>query len=115
MATPNLPLKVPRSALLPRSGQGGDPNSTEQDPQGRMSADAAGYMELEGAQKDGDCQKVAVEGGISKDLGCCNEFDPQAKTQKFSCGTCTLVTEGTGSVQSAPSGNSEPVISGQPS
>lgn len=58
-----------------------------------MSADQAGYMELEGAQKDGDCQKVAVPEGLSKDLGCCNEFDPQPHTQKFSCGTCTLVLD----------------------
>lgn len=114
MATTNLPLKFPRGQQIDRGPMPqADGDST--DPQGRMSADAAGYMELEGAQKDGDCQKVAVEDGISKELGCCNEFDPQPKTQKFSCGTCTLVTEGTGSVQSAPSGNSEPVISGQPS
>jgi hypothetical protein len=58
-----------------------------------MSAEAAGYMELDGAQKDGDCNKVAVPNGLSRDLGCCNEFDPVPKTQKFSCGTCTLVTD----------------------
>jgi hypothetical protein len=55
----------------------------------RLSAAQAGYMELEGAKKDGDCRKVEVKGGISKELGCCNEFQPEEKTTKrFSCGTC---------------------------
>jgi hypothetical protein len=56
---------------------------------GRLSAGQAGYMELVGAVKDGDCRKVEVKGGISQELGCCNEFQPEAKsTKKFSCGTC---------------------------
>ena len=86
------------------------------DPQGRMPGDQAGYMELEGAQKDGDCSKVAVDGGISKELGCCNEFDPQPKTQQFSCGTCTFVNDqAPGAGENAGAGNSQPVITGQPS
>lgn len=55
----------------------------------RMPASAAGYMELRGAKKDGDCHIVKVEGGISKARGCCNEFKPESHfTTKFSCGTC---------------------------
>ena len=55
----------------------------------KVSELAAGYMELAGAKKDGDCKIVEVDGGISKDLGCCNLFKPESeKVQKFSCGTC---------------------------
>jgi hypothetical protein len=59
----------------------------------RVSAESAVYMELSGARKDGDCEVVAVDGGISRDLGCCNLFQPESKdTQAFSCGTCEYVT-----------------------
>ena len=52
----------------------------------------AGYMELAGAVKDADCQKVEVAGGVSKQLGCCNEFRPQSKTtDRFRCGDCEYV------------------------
>lgn len=55
----------------------------------RMTAKEAGYMELRGAEKDGDCRKVRVTGGISKELGCCNEFKPESEdTSEFRCGTC---------------------------
>jgi hypothetical protein len=55
----------------------------------KISEQAAGYMELMGAKKDGGCKIVDVDGGISKDLGCCNLFFPESKkVQKFSCGTC---------------------------
>jgi hypothetical protein len=55
----------------------------------KVSAESAGYMELAGANKDGGCLIVDVDGGISKDLGCCNLFKPESgKTSKFSCGTC---------------------------
>lgn len=58
-------------------------------PKGRMTASAAGYMELSGAKKDADCVKVYVKGGVSKDLGCCNEFQPESKAvQEFRCGKC---------------------------
>lgn len=54
----------------------------------------AGYMELTGAKKDGDCEKVEVAGGISKDRGCCNKFHPESRqTTTFNCGTCEYVTE----------------------
>jgi hypothetical protein len=56
---------------------------------GRMPSAQAGYMELSGARKDGDCEKVEVAGGISQARGCCNEFRPESSdTQKFSCGSC---------------------------
>jgi hypothetical protein len=55
----------------------------------RQTAKEAGYMELQGAAKDADCEKVRVDGGVSSELGCCNEFQPEFEgTQKFSCGTC---------------------------
>lgn len=55
----------------------------------RISAEAAGYMELTGAKKDGDCEIVKVAGGISKQRGCCNEFKPEDRyTTQFRCGTC---------------------------
>ena len=58
----------------------------------RLTAAQAGYMELSGAKKDGDCRKVAVEGGISQELGCCNEFQPESgETQRFRCGDCEYV------------------------
>ncbi len=62
-------------------------------PKPRVSAEAAGYMELEGAEKDADCATVEVDGGVSSDLGCCNLFDPQEGTDTFSCGTCEYVME----------------------
>lgn len=55
----------------------------------KSSAQSAGYMELPGAVKDGDCKIVAVDGGISKKLGCCNLFKlKNGKPKEFRCGTC---------------------------
>lgn len=57
-------------------------------PDSRIPASKAGYMELVGAKKDGDCSKVNVQGGISFERGCCNEFERESRyTTKFSCGT----------------------------
>lgn len=61
---------------------------------GKMDEQSAGYMELEGAQKDADCDLVQVEGGVSSELGCCNEFDPQQGAKEFECGTCSHVIGG---------------------
>jgi hypothetical protein len=60
----------------------------------RIDAKTAGYLELPGAQKDGDCVRVEVSRGISKQLGCCNlfEFD-KGRRKLFSCGTCEYVRE----------------------
>jgi hypothetical protein len=56
---------------------------------GRISAAAAGYMELAGAKKDADCKKVKVAGGVSEERGCCNLFAPEGGAAEFRCGTCT--------------------------
>lgn len=55
---------------------------------GRVSAQIAGYMELEGAHKDGECDLVAVPGGVSGERGCCNLFEPEAGAEAFECGDC---------------------------
>jgi len=55
---------------------------------GRVSEQAAGYMELEGADKSGECDLVAVPGGVSGTRGCCNLFDPDADAEAFQCGDC---------------------------
>lgn len=56
------------------------------------TAEQAGYMELPGAVKDAGCQIVAVPGGVSSKLGCCNLFQLRTGAQeKFSCGTCKFV------------------------
>jgi hypothetical protein len=58
----------------------------------RLSAQAAGYMELAGAKKDAECRLVQVEGGISRALGCCNKFEPENHdVQRFHCGECEYV------------------------
>jgi hypothetical protein len=54
----------------------------------KLDADFAGYMELEGAKKDGDCKIVHVEGGISKELGCCNLYHRKDGAKLFNCGNC---------------------------
>jgi hypothetical protein len=54
----------------------------------RVSARAAGYMELDGAVKDGDCNAVDVNGGVSGELGCCNLFNPKPGAREFECETC---------------------------
>lgn len=58
----------------------------------RINERAAGYMELEGAKKDGECSVVEVPDGISRDKGCCNNFWPPT-AKKFSCGTCVYVED----------------------
>lgn len=58
----------------------------------RVDAEKAGYLELAGATKDGDCKIVFVKGGVSRVLGCCNLFDPASKrTKLFNCGNCEYV------------------------
>lgn len=58
---------------------------------GRVPAETAGYMELSGATKDGECERVEVTGGVSSKLGCCNLFDPEDNAKKFACGTCEYI------------------------
>ena len=46
-------------------------------------------MQLRGAVKDGECTAVAVRGGISFELGCCNHFEPESESvEEFRCGEC---------------------------
>lgn len=71
-----MPLIARKKDSVPEAGQR------------RVSAQAAGYMELEGAKKDAKCAVVEVKNGISSDLGCCNLFSPTKGVAKFSCGTC---------------------------
>ena len=59
----------------------------------RVSGEYAGYMELNGAKKDGDCNVVEVKGGVSKYKGCCNLFDPFPNAQRFDCGHCEHVED----------------------
>ena len=55
----------------------------------RKSATSVDYMELPGARKDNDCVKVEVPGGVSTQLGFCNDFEWEEGTPKqFRCGTC---------------------------
>lgn len=58
----------------------------------RATPEEAGYLELEGAQKDSDC--VLVSGGVSSAKGCCNLWDTVPAAQAFSCGTCTKIKQG---------------------
>lgn len=56
----------------------------------------AGYMELTGAKKDGACEIVEVAGGVSKERGCCNRFEPEsALTTEFRCGCCEYLVRKT--------------------
>ena len=72
----------------------------------RLTEKQAGYMELAGAIKDADCEKVFVPGGVSRDRGCCNEFHrDNAGVTRFECGTCEYVKGKT----NEPTGTSEAV------
>lgn len=56
---------------------------------GRVSARSVDYTELPGAIKDADCKHVEVPGGVSMQLGCCNDFEyEKGKAKQFRCGTC---------------------------
>lgn len=57
-----------------------------------VSAEQAGYMELDGAKKDASCDIVNVEGGVSSERGCCNLFDPEKGVKRFNCGSCEHVS-----------------------
>ncbi len=109
---PRPPMKASNTATNDSTASAA-PGMGQMDAGGKEPAEQAGYMELEGAQKDADCQIVAVPGGVSSDLGCCNEFQPQEGTQLFSCGTCVFVTgaageQGTDSDKVTSDGQNEP-------
>lgn len=67
-------------------------NQTAQAGDTRATPEEAGYMELDGAQKDADCSLVS--GGVSSARGCCNLFDPVQAADGFRCGACTKVKQG---------------------
>lgn len=125
MSSNPLPLKMfkpgGRNVGAPATNTGGMPPSgmdSQEIPGGKETGEQAGYMELDGAQKDADCSKVQVDGGVSSDLGCCNEFEPMQGATEFKCGTCTMLQKsGAPEEGAAPdaSGNSQPVVTGQPS
>lgn len=59
----------------------------------RVSAASVDYTELPGAKKDADCSHVEVKGGVSTQLGCCNDFEyEKGRPKHFRCGTCEYVT-----------------------
>ena len=61
----------------------------------KLTAIRAGYMELPGAVKDAGCSKVDVPGGVSKDLGCCNLYEPKNdQVTEFRCGECEYLVGG---------------------
>src|SRR5579859_6501503 len=73
------------------------PGNVTLDASMRVPADKAGYVELPGATKDGDCNVVAVQGGISLQKGCCNNFALGAGAPKeFKCGSCKFHTDKVG-------------------
>lgn len=57
----------------------------------KVSARSVDYMELPGARKDADCSHVEVKGGVSSELGCCNDFEYENGPKQFRCGTCEYV------------------------
>ena len=59
----------------------------------KLDERAAGYMELEGARKDLECEIVDVKNGISLELGCCNLYDPVKGADEFKCGECTYARQ----------------------
>lgn len=85
---------LPDSSMAPAALPPIPPDSGAEETGERISAESAGYMELGGAQKDGDCKVVEVPGGLSKNLGCCNIYKDPGGSQVFSCGTCYYVTDG---------------------
>jgi len=80
---------------------------------GRVDADTAGYMELDGATKDGDCDVVNA-GGVSGEKGCCNLFKPSQGAQAFSCGTCTHYKGGSAQTDETQAPASQSAVSQPP-
>lgn len=60
----------------------------------KVTAEAAGYMELPGAVKDAGCQIVNVPGGVARRKGCCNLYKPTPESDEFRCGECRFVQLG---------------------
>ena len=74
----------------------------------RISEREAGYLELRGAKKDAECEVVEAEGGVSKDLGCCNSFRPASRdTEYFRCGDCFFLERDEPPEEEKPLGKEE--------
>lgn len=71
---------------------------------GKVDQQTAGYMELDGAQKSGDCDLVQVDGGVSGEKGCCNLYSPVEGASEFECAQCTHFTGGQGGEQQPEAG-----------
>ena len=85
---------MPSGAVSPQGPASAPIGPGSPAPTSKIPEAQAGYMELAGAQKDGACSKVDVQGGVSLDLGCCNEFQPQDESAKaFCCGECEFGSE----------------------
>jgi hypothetical protein len=105
MALNDMTPGGPASAAT--SAPGGAPSGVSPNPStsAKIPEAQAGYMELAGAQKDGGCSKVDVQGGVSLDRGCCNFFEPQdEQTDTFSCGNCKYGSEAQDKSQEADTG-----------
>lgn len=94
-------MSTPPNAMTGMPGQAAQASTAAPGQDGATGAKVpeaqAGYMELAGAEKDGDCQKVEVQGGVSLDKGCCNLFEPQdEQVDQFKCGTCKYGSGGEG-------------------
>jgi hypothetical protein len=75
----------------------------------RISESEAGYLELPGATKDGDCNVVEVQGGISKGRGCCNSFKWASEdVEGFKCGECKYL-EGAEESEGGEYGENKPL------
>ena len=80
---------MPSGAVSPQGPASAPIGPGSPAPTSKIPEAQAGYMELAGAQKDGACSKVDVQGGVSLDLGCCNFYEPQdPSVDQFKCGEC---------------------------
>jgi broad specificity phosphatase PhoE len=87
-------IAATKGGLVPLTKiRGNEDEKESKERHGRFLADdpKIAYCELQGAVKDADCKKVFVEGGVSKDRGCCNIVEPVDGATKFSCGLCTYL------------------------
>jgi|SRR5579885_1186184 len=64
------------------------PHGTYDESRDGVSERTAGYMELDGAAQDGDCDLVEVEGGVSGEGGSCDLFEPVVGAATFACRGC---------------------------
>lgn len=80
--------EVEMDSLLAESDEFELVEDVEAEASNKLTAEYAGYMELEKANKDGSCSIVNVPGGISKERGCCNVYTPKAGATAFGCGMC---------------------------